>query len=610
MNIKLILLLLIVAISIYAFYSFYSFQNKETLCKDCNVILIALDTLRLDHLGIYGYAKNTSLNIDKLTSSGIVVKKATTQATYTLPSFMSVFTSLYPSVHSIGNIDDNQSLNLGIITLPEILHKNGYYTNAFVDAPYVGSFYGFSRGFDSFDEKSVLEGNGGIAARNERIYPLLDNLKSKKFFLFLHYMDIHAPYGQSEQYVSAFEKNYSGNVDLTNKQEEDLRILNLTTDDWNHIVAGYDGNILYTDYYLGQLFSKINQLGLSNNTIIIIFSDHGEELNEHGSLGHGYTLFEEVTHVPLILSIPHSYSRTLNQPVELIDIAPTLLNILGIPAPSQFQGIDFLNSPISNRTIHSELGSANLSSIRMNNIKVIYNRTSDKLSLYNLDSDPHEQRNIFNEKDREYYLSKFEEFNKSNLQKLKSLNLVNFTLNQIEATMYTIANYDESKSQIVSELNSSAINSTWFTNGIFFGKNILISPKSSFESGYITTNLSVPKNTSSIFYISYATVKSPNPCPCSNILLTIGVIRNSSSLILYKELVDYQAGEKSVALNLSPFEGRTIDIYVHSDYGQCPGYCGFSQLNVTKAYFASYSGNLQTLNELNREALNKLGYVT
>ena len=164
---------------------FYFYRPTQSVYSGCNVILISIDTLRADHVGVYGYYRNTTPNIDSLASQSLVFENVTTQASYTLPSFMSVFTSLYPSVHLVGQNDDVSSLNPSITTVTNVLRNNGYYTAAFIDAPYIDSYYGFSKGFNFFDERSVYNGDGGIANINNRVYTLLQNIKSKKILFVL-----------------------------------------------------------------------------------------------------------------------------------------------------------------------------------------------------------------------------------------------------------------------------------------------------------------------------------------------------------------------------------------------------------------------------------------
>jgi arylsulfatase A-like enzyme len=589
--------------------TFKPFSPKYA-CENCNVILISIDTLRADHLGIYGYSLNTSPNIDKLATNSFVFMNIKTQAPYTLPAHMSLFTSLYPSVHLVGEFDDNTSLNPNIKTLTQIFKNNGYYTAGFIDAPYVDSFYGFSRGFDFFDERSVLNGDGGIANINQRVYHLLENLKSKKFFLFLHYMDVHSPYDPPEEYIKVFDWNYSGPVNLTQNYEDQLIRMNLTNDDWNYIKAGYDGSILYTDSYLGKLFSKIDEIGLRNNTVIIILSDHGEELNDHHSLGHGRTLFEEILHVPLIISVPNIYSgEIINQSGEIIDVAPTLLKLIGINIPSQFQGIDILNSADTNRLIYSEKAMANLTSIQDNDMKFIYNSTSDKIQQFELSSDSREQTNIFRDAEKSYFLSKISEFKQMNTVKEQSLDLYFFSKNITEILLSPVTNFNMTKAAVIRRLEISPINQTWSTNGYLSDSGIIIAPKSSFEPGYVNTKILLP-NSSVVLYVNYSVVKSLNDCSCSNILLRAGMVRNSTEIVLFKYLVDYNEGYKSTILDLSPFAGKNIDFFIHAEVGDCPGWCGFPQLKLSDLFFAIYTGNLSTIQSLNKEALQKLGYVT
>ncbi|MBA7465097.1 2,3-bisphosphoglycerate-independent phosphoglycerate mutase [subsurface metagenome] len=301
----------------------YSYRLSRS--KGPNIILISIDALRADHLSCYGYHRNTSPNIDRLADQGVLFKNAFSQATWTLPSHTSIFLSQYVWRHKI----DNRKKRLGnsSTTLVEILKDRNYTTCAFVGGGFVSARYGFDQGFEIYDD-----GRGGGAGRRlreiasyiDKLLGWLESVRNKKFFLFIHTYDVHSPYNPPPPYFNLYTKGRcKGELD--------------------YIMAVYDGGINYVDDQLGKLFEKLNQLGIDDNTIIIVTADHGEAFGEHGKLSHGYKPYIEQVHVPLIikgLGIPRN--RIYENWAQHIDIAPTILEILDIPQRKEMQGRSLL----------------------------------------------------------------------------------------------------------------------------------------------------------------------------------------------------------------------------------------------------------------------------
>ena len=411
----------------------YNSKNEETICKDCNVILISIDTLRADHVGIYGYYRNTTPSIDNFASKSILFENAIAQASWTLPSHTSIFTSLYPPSHGVLGIEDSLAKN--ITTISKILKSNGYTTAAFIGGvQWFSPEYGLDKGFDTYDlinySKTRLEGLKRSSIyfldRTNPVYNWLSLNKNKKFFLFFHTYSVHDPYVTTNYYSRIFDTDYKGKM-LDSEDE----LLNVTWDVWernyskkdlnkflkevvrpllesrtnysdqkdvNHLIAVYDGKILRTDGFVGLLLNTISDYGLLNNTIIIVSSDHGEEFGEHGKFGHAQQLYEETIHVPLIIYNPEIQKgiRVKTQ-AQLIDVVPTILDMLDIRVSKQFQGKSLLptmlvqNSRDFNNYVFSFHG--DMLSIRTNEWKLIF-RVNGKHELYNLISDPNEKNNL------------------------------------------------------------------------------------------------------------------------------------------------------------------------------------------------------------------------
>lgn len=436
---KLILIILIaLIISVLSFYNFYEQGIKENLiCKDCNVILISIDTLRADHLGVYGYHRNTSPNIDEFAKKSILFENAISQETWTVPSHISVFTSLYPLSHKV--IGPQDTLNKFIITLPEILKSNGYTTVSFTGGAWtISPRSGLGKGFDVYEQinysktelKDLKKSSAHFLDESNPVFKWLQANHKEKFFLFFHTFSVHEPYITIKNYSKIFDPYYDGNILDSEEELLDLlwgnfvqnysgksnertflsdvvnpllnnRINNSNAKDRNHIVAIYDGKILQTDEFIGFFLKRIKELGLFNNTIIILFSDHGEEFWEHDKRGHAQQLYEETIHAPLIMYNPHiNQGIRLKEQAELVDIMPTILDMLDIKISSSLQGNSLLpllgTSKDVNKYVFSTHG-VDEASVRTNEWKLIF-KTNGSHELYNLISDPKEIKNLVEER--------------------------------------------------------------------------------------------------------------------------------------------------------------------------------------------------------------------
>ncbi len=279
--------------------------------KDWNVILISIDTLRADHLGCYGYVRNTSSHISDLATQGVLFKEHIAPAPSTLPSHASMFTSLNPFAHKAEWVTA-VPLDSTIVTLAEVLRKENFSTVAFTGGGQVSKKYGFDQGFQIYDEEG-----GGIAPVLQKTLDWLRGNKDKRFFLFFHTYEVHHPYVPPKSYDGLFYPEYSGKLG-NNISIEMLKKINkgkqkIDENDRKHIVAQYDEEIVYMDEQLNKLFEELKYLKIWDKTLIVFTSDHGEEFNEHGKMGwHGHTLYDELLKIPLIIRFPdNSYSGTI-----------------------------------------------------------------------------------------------------------------------------------------------------------------------------------------------------------------------------------------------------------------------------------------------------------
>ncbi len=302
-----------------------------------NVILVSLDTVRADHLGCYGYGAATSPNLDKLAADGVRFERASSASSWTLPSHMTLMTSLTLAHHGV--LHEDWNADPSIITLADLLREKGYATGAFTAGGYVGSRFGFAKGFDFYIE-------AGMATEQPRAAAFLSNKASawlgrnadKKFFLFLHTYQPHDPYSSPAPWGQALlppGARFTA-IDFRDFLGPHGDYRRLSDADRANVVGLYDGDIRFTDEaFIGPLVKRLRDLGLYDRTLIVVTSDHGEEFFDHGSWLHGRTLYEEQLHVPLIIKRPGSRSRGLTVPdrVQAPDVLPTILDELRIPFP-------------------------------------------------------------------------------------------------------------------------------------------------------------------------------------------------------------------------------------------------------------------------------------
>ena len=299
-----------------------------------NVILISLDTLRPDHLGCYGYSRNTSPSIDSIAKESVLFQNTFATSPWTLPSHVSMLTSLNCINHQVYHTD--QSMDPALITLADILRNKGYFTGAITGGGYVSGLYGFSKGFDSYHVRGgILEKN---AAEVGCRYALdwIERHKDRNFFLFLHTYQIHTPYRSPSPYDALFlgENSEFTEIDLGQLRfNHENRYKSVPEDLKQNIIDLYDAEIRYTDESLvDPLMDKLKELDLYDNTMVILTSDHGEEFFEHNSWEHSHSLYNESIKIPLIIKFFGSKhaGKKITKFARIIDIMPTILHELDI----------------------------------------------------------------------------------------------------------------------------------------------------------------------------------------------------------------------------------------------------------------------------------------
>ncbi len=412
----------------------YSFWFNPVLyprgTNNRNIILISVDTLRADHLGCYGYEKQTSPNIDALAADSAKFLNVYASSPWTLPSHVSLFTALHCVHHQV--YFDNETMDPSLITLTEMLRQNSFSCAAFTGGGFVSAVYGFSKAFNTYNEGSGLVFLENAAEHQFGVVSnWLDRHKDRNFFLFIHTYQPHDPYACPYKNKSLFiEENARWEkIDLLNHLGGNTNIYkNLTENERRNVIGLYDTEIRYTDEELiGPLIRKLKDMDLYDSTIIVFTSDHGEEFYDHGSWGHGRNLYDETLKVPLIIKFPESkYSgRTIDTIVSLVDVFPTILEENRIPLPDiPLDGKSLIpllkGKEKKDRTFLADLGSNVLNSHIPQ--KICQNQRKDKLilnesytkedlafftspppkldpvELYDLGNDPQEKNNIVDSK--------------------------------------------------------------------------------------------------------------------------------------------------------------------------------------------------------------------
>jgi len=408
-------------------------QKMVRFDKNMKTIFIVIDTLRADHLKCYGYAKDTSPNIDKIASEGVLFEKAYASDVPTQPSYTSMFTGQRGVKTGIVSHSPTENLEDDITYLSEILGANGHVTAA-VSTLYMMRRW-FAKGFHHYMNpfagvpRALLQ-QVDADDINSMAIPWIKANANKAFFIFIHYWDPHTRYEPPKPYRTLF---YEGEdpTDPENHSLDDLKKSNLwpfyrrllksmknanefanDITDIEFVKAQYDGEIRYTDDKIGEIIQTLTDLGILDETLLILTSDHGESLGEHSEYFDHCTVYEPIIHVPLIVRYPKEFPKgeRIKELVQLIDIPYTILKLANIPLPREFEGRDLL--PIANKEaegyseVYSNQGlwSAKRAIVTSDGWKLI--KTIDPgfwecppLELYNLTDDPKETRNLASEEE-------------------------------------------------------------------------------------------------------------------------------------------------------------------------------------------------------------------
>ena len=379
-----------------------------------NLLIISLDTLGSDHLGLYGYPRDTSPFIDHvLAPAGTTFLHALAPATTTGPSHMTLLTSIPPSIHGVVSNLGGRSLPDTIPTLAETLREAGYVTAAITENGAISRKMGFGRGFDRYEENlsaQFLRPEGHIEATFSAGREFAERMNALPWFVFLQTYQVHYPYTPPPDYQNLFEGDGLDPPDIVARFGTDPR------GPYHPIL--YDREIRFTDDQLKKLIENLDQDGLLDNTIIVVLADHGEAFFEHTYIGHGTDLHRETVRVPLIFVGPGvPAGRFVKQPVGLADVMPTVLDLLDIPIPPNAKGRSLLplfsaKADTELRPIFSEAwqttGAARSGLVEIDQptygvergrYKLIRYRASDgfRYAFFDLIADPQEDKNLAND---------------------------------------------------------------------------------------------------------------------------------------------------------------------------------------------------------------------
>ena len=313
------------------------FLTKVKERRPPNIIILLVDALRKDHMSLYGYPLKTTPEIDRFAQDALVFQDTISQASWTLPSVGSLFSSLYPYLHNAGTEDEQgqlQALNNKIIVLAEIVKEKGYRTAAFTANFFIGKEFQMHRGFDVLNHRLDT---CKLSAKelNQAALQWIDAEKNKPFFVYVHYMDVHGPYNPPTPYDTFIETKAIKR--LTAKHRKALGYLSAgkkkDKSNLNYYINRYNGALIYVDDQIGRLLKDLKKRKLLENSLVIITADHGEAFFEHGFFDHGNNLYNEEINIPLIIKFPDGMRCPDNtqRKVGLIDIVPTIAQILGYP---------------------------------------------------------------------------------------------------------------------------------------------------------------------------------------------------------------------------------------------------------------------------------------
>ena len=365
-----------------------------------NIVLVVIDTLRADHLPSYGYARETAPRIAQLAAEGVLFERVIAASSWTKTSMASLMTGLGPHRHGVRRVPD--ALPETLPTLAEALRKGGYRTLGINANPWLVDSYGFDRGFDVYESLIWSDAR----ALNARALELSSE-GPRPLFLYVHYMDVHAPYAPDAGFFAEPPLLLPGGERIADADLERLyRTEGLDAPGVAQRVRRlYDAEIRATDAAMGELLDELEHRGLLANSVVAVTSDHGEGFREHGTTVHGWNFYPEVYAVPLVIRAPGRLpaGERISAQVRSIDLAPSLLELVELEVPSGFEGESLLvgvATALSDRVaigaigLHDYLPNRDYVAVVSPDRLYIRERRSGEAEFYDLRSDPGAQHNL------------------------------------------------------------------------------------------------------------------------------------------------------------------------------------------------------------------------
>jgi len=375
-----------------------------------NVLFVTVDTLRADHQGCYGYFRDTSPRIDALAEESILFERCGVPMATTLPSHVSMLTGAWPLEHGVlANVAHGGQAfrpSPGLLSVAEVLRDCGYRTAAFTSAKPLRQDSGVAAGFEHFDESEARERRGDVTVR--RALKWLGERRAEApdepFFLWVHLFDPHDPFNAPPPYGQAFKSDAGLETYLEEREISiDSQGHGRRLVDTRRAHNAYDGEILFTDHLVGLMLDALEEHGVQDDTLVVLLGDHGEGLGQHGMPGHGY-IWEEQLQAPLVMRVPGLAPRRVEAGVSSLDVFPTLLSQVNLPCAEAFleqsSGLDVLADDFEQRPLFAQstarlasFGQAQAYTLTLGRWKLL--RVGEEpLRLYDLESDPHELRDL------------------------------------------------------------------------------------------------------------------------------------------------------------------------------------------------------------------------
>ncbi|MEM9194917.1 MAG: sulfatase [Myxococcota bacterium] len=370
-----------------------------------NVIVILTDTLRADKLRAYNPRSRVQTPVlDSIAENGVVFETAQSPENWTKPSVASILTGLHPVTH--GARTQDAILSGDALMLGEHFKANGFATAGFIANGYVSDRFGFDQGWDRYRNFIREEGSSDASNVFREAGDWAEAHKDERFFLYVQPIDPHVPYDPGDQYLRMYDNrtDYTGQVrpratpDLLHDAKRNPPRVTFNESDVRRLEALHDGEITQHDVELGRFIERLKSLGVWEDTVLVFTSDHGEEFHEHGSWGHGHSVYQELLHVPLIVHYPESISAgRVSDTVSTMDIGPTIVELAGVRALPAAEGRSLVPLMQGGRRAVPEMAFSDFQDERRVTVSANFKfivRGNLTTSIFDLGQDPGEENQL------------------------------------------------------------------------------------------------------------------------------------------------------------------------------------------------------------------------